>query len=50
MKGYSKVFLDTAPIIYFFDEDVNFGEEVRNIFEEMLGEEKKIVTSTVTCT
>lgn len=32
----NNIFLDTAPIIYFLDEDVNFGEKVRNIFEEII--------------
>ena len=36
MTGYSKVFLDTAPIIYFLDNDVNFGEKARSILEEMI--------------
>ena len=37
MTGYNKVFLDTTPIIYFLDEDVNFGDKVENILSEILG-------------
>lgn len=50
MTGYNKVFLDTAPIIYFLDNDVNFGEKAKNIFEEILENKKRIVTSVITCT
>ena len=31
MTGYKKVFLDTAPLIYFLDADEHFGETVRKI-------------------
>ena len=50
MKGYNKVFLDTAPVIYFLDEDINFAEKVKDIFEEILENEKKMTTSAITCT
>lgn len=50
MTGYNKVFLDTTPIIYFLDYDVNYGEKTKAIFEELLEKEKNIVTSTITCT
>lgn len=50
MTEYNKVFLDTTPIIYFLDSDVNFGEKTRCVLEEILEEEKQIVTSTITCT
>lgn len=33
MTGYNKVFLDTTPIIYFLDNDINFGDKTRNIRE-----------------
>lgn len=29
MTGYNKVFLDTAPVIYFLDDDANFGKKAR---------------------
>lgn len=50
MKGYNKVFLDTAPVIYFLDEDINFAEKVKDIFEEILENEKKMTTSAITST
>lgn len=45
----SKVFLDTTPIIYFLDEDVNFGNKVERILSEILLSGKEMVTSTITC-
>lgn len=50
MTGYKKVFLDTAPIIYFLDYDVNFGEKARSILEEILEDGKELATSVITCT
>lgn len=49
MIGYNQVFLDTTPIIYFLDEDVNFGDKVRSVFDEILEDGKRMVTSTITC-
>lgn len=45
---YKKVFLDTMPLIYFLDDDVHFGQACKNIFEEILGNERQIVTSVIT--
>ena len=50
MTGYNKVFVDTTPLIYFLDNDVNFGEKTRLIFEETLSENATVLTSTITCT
>lgn len=50
MTGYHKVFLDTTPIIYFLDDDVNFGNKILCIFEEILGDKKQMVSSAITCT
>ena len=50
MTEYKKVFLDTTPIIYFLDEDINYAEKVERIFSEILESSKMIVTSTITCT
>lgn len=47
---YKKIFLDTAPIIYFLDEDINYAEKVEKIFSDILENEKQMVTSTITCT
>ncbi len=49
MTGYEKVFLDTAPLIYFLDNDEHFGEKTRMIFEEVLSVEKTLITSSVAC-
>ena len=41
MTECKKVFLDTAPLIYFLDDDANFGEKMRCILEAVLGTDKK---------
>ena len=28
MTDFNKIFLDTAPFIYFLDSDINFGEKL----------------------
>ena len=48
MTEYNKVFLDTTPIIYFLDEDVNFGNKVESILSEILENEIEMLTSTIT--
>jgi predicted nucleic acid-binding protein len=48
MTGYNKVFLDTTPLIYFLDNDINFGIKSKNIFENILSNQKEIVTSAIT--
>lgn len=50
MIEYNKVFLDTTPIIYFLDEDINYAEKVKKIFSDILENEKQMITSTITCT
>lgn len=50
MTEYKKIFFDTAPIIYFLDEDINYAEKVRRILSDFLDNEKQMVTSTITCT
>ena len=49
MTGYEKVFIDTAPFIYFLDENELFGDAVRKIFEEIINSEKTMISSVVTC-
>ncbi len=49
MTECKKVFLDTAPLIYFLDEDANFGEKMRCILETVLGTDRKVVSSVITC-
>lgn len=48
MTGFKKLFLDTAPIIYFLDEDINFGNKARMILEEVLTSGITVCTSVIT--
>ena len=50
MTEYKKIFLDTTPIIYFLDVDVNFAEKVENLFSDFLEADSQMITSTITCT
>ena len=50
MTGYKKIFIDTTPIIYFLDADINYAEKVERIFEGLIENRSSMVTSTVTCT
>lgn len=49
MTECKKAFLDTAPLIYFLDDDANFGEKMRCILEVLLGADRKVVSSVITC-
>ena len=49
MTEFHKVFLDTAPLIYFLDEDIRFGGKMRAILESILNSGKRLITSSVTC-
>ena len=49
MIEYNKVFVDTAPFIYFLDDDPNFGQKTKAIFTEILKEHKVMVSSVITC-
>jgi predicted nucleic acid-binding protein len=50
VTGFKKVFLDTTPLIYFLDEDVNFGKMTQDILSEFLQGEVDMITSAITCT
>ena len=50
MTGRDGVFLDTTPLIYLLDADEHFGERTRGIFEEILSNGMRMVSSVVTCT
>ena len=50
MTEYKKIFLDTTPIIYFLDVDVNYAEKVEKLFADFLEAESQMITSTITCT
>jgi predicted nucleic acid-binding protein len=47
---YKKIFLDTTPLIYFLDEDVNFGKLTQDILSLFLQSGAEMVTSAITCT
>lgn len=49
MTGYNKVFIDTAPLIYFLDADVNFGYKAEDIFSQIISAGKEMITSVITC-
>ncbi len=49
MTEMRKVFLDTAPIIYFLDEDVNYFKKMECILEKCLQDGVILVTSVITC-
>lgn len=44
---YNKIFLDTTPIIYFLDEDVNDSNKVEMILSKILESGKSMVTSRI---
>ncbi len=50
MTECSKVFLDTAPLIYFLDSDERYGPKAQAVLEEILSDGKSIVSSAITCT
>lgn len=50
MTEYKKIFLDTAPIIYFLDMDAHYAEKVEKIFSKFLELDNQMMTSTITCT
>ena len=49
MTEYKRVFLDTAPLIYFLDNDERYGGAVKAIFEEILSRGGIIESSVITC-
>ena len=48
MTNFKKIFLDTAPFIYFLDNDPNFGEKTEQIFSALIDDEKYIISSIIT--
>lgn len=50
MSGYKRIFLDTAPLIYFLDEDINYAKRMEQIFQKILEEKRMLLTSAITCT
>lgn len=50
MSGYKRIFLDTAPLIYFLDEDINYAERMEQILQKILEKKRLLLTSAITCT
>lgn len=50
MANIKKIFLDTAPIIYYLDKTAFFKTNVDKIFDDILISRYKLFTSVVTCT
>lgn len=46
----SKVFLDTSPLIYLLDSDVNFGDKTNKILSALAQDNNQFVSSVITCT
>ena len=49
MTGYERVFIDTAPVIYYLEDNDVYGKRTLSIFDEILKKNKQIVTSSLTC-
>ncbi len=48
MTEYKKIFLDTAPVIYFLDQTPGFGDIALRVFESIVQNNKPIITSVIT--
>ena len=49
MSDFSRVFLDTAPIIYFLNLNSSFRFKAEQILSTMIARDCDIVTSAITC-
>lgn len=48
MTDYNKVFLDTAPIIYFLEKSDLYYEKMRQIFQSFIDKDTELFTSAIT--
>ena len=48
-EHFKKVFLDTSPIIYILDNDVNFGQKTSKILSMLSKSNVQFVSSVITC-
>ena len=48
-ENFKRIFLDTSPIIYFFDENSIFREKSAKILDTLLIQNCRFVTSAITC-
>ncbi len=49
MTDYNRVFLDTAPLIYFLDEASIYHEKAKETFSMLVENRNKFILSTITC-
>ncbi|MBR4346074.1 MAG: PIN domain-containing protein [Oscillospiraceae bacterium] len=49
MTEFKRIFLDTTPLIYFLDDNEQYGELTKAVFKEVYVSEKEVLTSAVTC-
>ena len=49
MSDFNRVFLDTAPLIYFFDEDSPLCADTTGLFTHILQHQGNLLTSVITC-
>ena len=50
VTGIGRLFLDTAPLIYFLDDDEHYAGKMKDIFYNALTSGVKIITSALTVT
>lgn len=48
MTGFKRVFVDTAPIIYYLENSALYMEQIKEFFEKCLEGNIQIVTSAIT--
>ena len=48
MIGFKRVFIDTAPIIYYLENNSLYRDAIKNFFVKCIEENIQIVTSTIT--
>ena len=49
MTEYKRIFLDTAPIIYFLDESSPLRAQTEQVLNDIIGNHAALVTSVVSC-
>lgn len=48
MTEFKRVYLDTAPIIYYLENSVLYRDKMKRFFEDCLNREIRLVTSVIT--
>lgn len=49
MTGYKRVFIDTAPLVYFLDDSTQYADKVESILTEIVEQGSLMETSVITC-